>query len=110
MKLVIILFFAALLAVSFFTASLAVRRVKAEAVQLKEEINGAESYISEMESDTKSRIDELAEVLAELAADVREIHNAVDADDSAEKEAERRLQDGINSILNYSSQRNNDDK
>lgn len=85
------------------------------AATLATEINSAktgigdtQSYVSELDAELKQKISDLDEQYAEARGMIAAAKAAAEEEAKAAKEAqktERRLQEGINSILNYSSQK-----
>lgn len=79
-----------------------------EIASAKASIGDTQSYISELETEIKQKISDLDEQYSEARDMIAAAKAAAEEEAKAAKEAqetERRLQDGINSILNYSSQK-----
>lgn len=71
-------------------------------------INDAQNYITEVETELKLKMQDMDEqfnAARELIEAAREAVNEEAAAARSAQETERRMQDGINSILNYSSQK-----
>lgn len=81
--------------------------------ETKASLGDTQGYVSELETDIKQQISDLSERYEEAGALINAAREAAEEELLAAKaaqETERRLQDGINSILNYSSQKYGDDK
>lgn len=71
-------------------------------------IDDAQNYITEVETELKLKMQDMDEqfnAARELIEAAREAVNEEAAAARSAQETERRMQDGINSILNYSSQK-----
>lgn len=71
-------------------------------------IGDTQSYVSDLDAELKQKISDLDEQYAEARDMIAAAKAAAEEEAKAAKEAqktERRLQEGINSILNYSSQK-----